>query len=128
MDGVILVSTQENLNKFNGNVNVFKLNYAKAEDVKAALDGLLEGTNKVGTDPITNSILFTGSSTDEDRVRSAIKAMDVATKQITLEAKIIAINKDANAPIFQIAHYGIVGDVKVILPKLIERIEQFKKS
>lgn len=94
VDGVILVSTQENLNKFNGNVNVFKLNYAKAEDVKAALDGLLEGTNKVGTDPITNSILFTGSSTDEDRVRSAIKAMDVATKQITLEAKIIAINKD----------------------------------
>lgn len=61
VDGVILVSTQENLNKFNGNVNVFKLNYAKAEDVKAALDGLLEGTNKVGTDPITNSILFTGS-------------------------------------------------------------------
>ena len=94
VDGVILVSTQENLNKFNGNVNVFKLNYAKAEDVKAALDGLLEGTNKVCTDPITNSILFTGSSTDEDRVRSAIKAMDVATKQITLEAKIIAINKD----------------------------------
>lgn len=65
VDGVILVSTQENLNKFNGNVNVFKLNYAKAEDVKAALEGLLEGTNKVGTDPITNSILFTGSSTDK---------------------------------------------------------------
>ena len=30
VDGVILVSTQENLNKFNGSVNVFKLNYAKA--------------------------------------------------------------------------------------------------
>lgn len=52
VDGVILVSTQENLNKFNG------------------------------------------SSTDEERVRSAIKAMDVATKQITLEAKIISINKE----------------------------------
>ena len=36
VDGVILVSTQENLNKFNGSVNVFKLNYAKAEDVKNA--------------------------------------------------------------------------------------------
>lgn len=94
VDGVILVSTQENLNKFNGNVNVFKLNYAKAEDVKTALDGLLEGSNKIGIDPITNSILFSGSSTDEERVRSAIKAMDVATKQITLEAKIIAINKE----------------------------------
>ena len=38
VDGVILVSTQENLNKFNGSVNVFKLNYAKAEDVKNALN------------------------------------------------------------------------------------------
>ena len=94
VDGVILVSTQENLNKFNGSVNVFKLNYAKAEDVKTALDGLLEGSNKIGIDPITNSVMFSGSSTDEDRVRTTIKAMDVATKQITLEAKIIAINKE----------------------------------
>ncbi|MCC8159427.1 MAG: type II and III secretion system protein [Phascolarctobacterium sp.] len=94
VDGVILVSTQENLNKFNGNVNVFKLNYAKAEDVKTALDSILDGDKKISIDPITNSILFSGSSTDEERVRSAIKAMDVATKQITLEAKIIAINKE----------------------------------
>lgn len=94
VDGVILVSTQENLNKFNGSVNVFKLNYAKAEDVKTALDSILDGDKKISIDPITNSILFSGSSTDEERVRSAIKAMDVATKQITLEAKIIAINKE----------------------------------
>lgn len=93
VDGVILVSTQENLNKFNGSVNVFKLNYAKAEDVKNALNDILE-SEKISIDPITNSILFSGSSTDEERVRSAIKAMDVATKQITLEAKIISINKE----------------------------------
>ena len=78
----------------NGSVNVFKLNYAKAEDVKTALDSILDGDKKISIDPITNSILFSGSSTDEERVRSAIKAMDVATKQITLEAKIIAINKE----------------------------------
>ena len=94
VDGVILVSTQENLNKFNGSVNVFKLNYAKAEDVKNALNDILESEKKISIDPITNSILFSGSSTDEERVRSVIKAMDVATKQITLEAKIISINKE----------------------------------
>ena len=37
------------------------------------------------------------------------------------EAKrIIAINKDPNAPIFAIAHYGIVGDVKDVLNKMIK--------
>ena len=35
---------------------------------------------------------------------------------------IIAINTDASAPIFDIAHYCIVGDVNDILPKLIDKI------
>lgn len=33
--------------------------------------------------------------------------------------RIIAINNDPNAPIFGIAHYGIVGDVNDVLPKMI---------
>lgn len=39
---------------------------------------------------------------------------------------IIAINKDESAPIMQIADYAIVGDVKKVLPELINQFKEMK--
>lgn len=39
---------------------------------------------------------------------------------------IIAINKDVNAPIFNVCKFGFVGDVRQILPKVIECVKKAK--
>ena len=39
---------------------------------------------------------------------------------------IIAVNKDAEAPIFDIADYGIVGDIFDVMPVLVEEIKKAK--
>ena len=42
-------------------------------------------------------------------------------------AKILAINTDRTAPIFSIAHYGVIGDMNVVVPKMIKAIRSGAK-
>jgi len=40
---------------------------------------------------------------------------------------IVAINTDKDAPIFEAAQYGIIGDAMKVLPKLVEAVKEIKK-
>ncbi len=39
---------------------------------------------------------------------------------------IVAINKDNEAPIFEAADYGVIGDVQQVMPDLIQAVKEFK--
>jgi hypothetical protein len=42
-------------------VEIYKLNYAKAEEVQKALTPIMTDGGKISVDAVTNSILFAGS-------------------------------------------------------------------
>jgi electron transfer flavoprotein alpha subunit len=41
---------------------------------------------------------------------------------------IVAINKDKEANIFSVAHFGIVGDYKEVLPALTAKLKELKSK
>lgn len=91
-DGVILITREETLKKQAAGFYTFSLNYARAGDLQKPLSAILN-SGKLASEPTSNSLLFNGSPAEARKIKEALQTLDIATRLVTLEAKILAINK-----------------------------------
>ena len=70
----------------------YPLSYARAKDVQEALTPHFGA--KLGLDTITNSLILLGDEQSHARLRQLLPKLDIATRQVTLEAKIIAVSRE----------------------------------
>ena len=107
-------------------------NFALLDDLAEALGGTVSCSRAVvdnGWKPKDLQVGQTGK-TVRPNVYFAIGISGAIQHTAGMEESdiIIAINKDEDAPIFDIADVGIVGDAMKILPLMIEEIKKYKEA
>jgi electron transfer flavoprotein alpha subunit len=105
-------------------------NFTLAEELARALGGAVGATRAVvdaGWYPYAAQIGQTGK-TVSPKLYVALGISGAIQHKVGMQSSnvIVAINKDANAPIFEFSDLGVVGDVHAIVPKLTELVKQRK--
>jgi electron transfer flavoprotein alpha subunit len=104
--------------------------FTLAEELAKALGGAVGATRAVvdaGWYPYAAQIGQTGK-TVSPKLYVALGISGAIQHKVGMQSSnvIVAINKDANAPIFEFSDLGVVGDVHEIVPRLTELVNQRK--